>query len=350
MTKRIPITTLIATGLALQVFGLAPSVMSQCNADEMKAAPIALKVHTWVPLGGQFKLGLSAQASKSSKSDDIAISVNGVGSDGTRWGIESKDGGKTWGELAGHGGKLSSAPACDRDNAYQGTRCFWVSDGGFLWSQLGDGEFVGGISGMKATADPGVFDNGFGDMYVFAHNADDNALWFAATKDGKLAGKWTSLGGELQGQPSCLKTGEHHVGPAFGGSNLPDFSCFVLGSDGVVWAGHEAQAPSQFGNPAITTTQYVWESIGGEALGGVDAFRTAYASGTGNVMLAVRGTDSALWIAHQESTGDGFGSTSEWKWKRYPGEIASVPSCALTYCFAVLPDGQLGFLDLTGRL
>jgi len=232
-----------------------------------------------------------------------------------------------------------------------------------LWGQAGDGEFVGGINGMKATADPSVVDN-----YVFAHGANDDALWFARTNAGKLSGDWTSMGGELKGSPSCFKASEI-PGQPFGSSATPIFTCFVVGTDDAVWVEGTEIEYLKGSSSIVTGRHYVWTRVGGQAIGGVNAFHSNYkfssvplpggssiTTSTSSLNLAVRGTDSTLWLGHETKTQDGFSVKSEWQWRNYPGQISSVPACAnivgtaRNYCFAILPDGQLGMLDLTGAL
>jgi hypothetical protein len=266
-----------------------------------------------------------------------AVTVFGVGTDDARWTIESKDRAKTWGTLISHKGGLFSAPACDHEYGYhkeKGIRCFWTN-GSSVWSQYqedggGDGEFLV-LGGKKITSDPSVIGR-----YVFGHGADDNALWFASTWYGKPDGNWKSLGGELKGAPSCIQVGGAWDS-AFFGDKAPLIECYVVGTDDAVW---------------VRASDGVWAKVGGQAIGGVNAFRTDQYE----TILAVRGTDSTLWLARKTE------KAVEWKWANYPGKISSVPACAVfgvllgssdtakPTCFAILPDGQLGFLDLTGRL
>ena len=346
MKKLTLIKTLILMGLGTLVLGLIPGLPNQCYAQ----APVISKRNTtWIALGGQWRRGLSVVINGES-----SITVVGVGTDDTRWTIESHDSGKTWGNSIGHKGALLSAPACDSG------RCFWVSTGGFLWSQVGDGEFVGGISGMKATADPSVVDN-----YVFAHGANDDALWFARTNAGKLSGDWISMGGALKGGPSCFKDDPI---PLSVYKNATTFTCYVVGADDAVWVEHTEVEYLKGTSSIITGYHYVWTKVGGQAIGGVNAFHSNYkfssiplpgnssiTTSTSSLNLAVRGTDSTLWLGHWVAK-PAPETDSEWQWKNYLGKISSVPACAnivgtaRNYCFAILPDGQLGMLDLTGAL
>ena len=350
MTKQTLIKGLIAVALGAQVFGLTPSALNDCHAQEGIKTVHELKKPAWVALGGQFQRGLSVVAGGSS------IKVFGAGSDNGRWSIESADNGKTWGSFIDHKGGLLSAPACDYEYRLgeKGVRCTWLSSSGFLWSQYqkdggGDEGFVT-MGGKNMTSDPS-FVSGF----IFVHGTDDNALWRSQTSLGKLTGQWKSLGGELKGSPSCLKVGEYPP-PFFGQPASPMIRCYVIGTDDAVWEEHGEQTQSQV-NPALSGTSYVWKKIGGEAIGGVNAWRHP----KGGTVLAVRGTDSTLWLVREVGKhGKTFNGTSLvdvtvyngqfGTWENFPGKIASVPACSNSYCFAILPDGQLGFLDLTGQL
>ena len=331
MTKQTLIKGLIAVALGAQVFGLTPSVLNDCQAQEGIKTVHELKKPAWVALGGEFQRGLSVVAGGSS------IKVFGAGSDNGRWSIESADNGKTWGSFIDHKGGLLSAPSCDSEyhvpEQGAGVRCTWLSSNGFLWSQYqkyggGDEGFVT-MGGTNMTSDPS-----FVSGRIFVHGAAENALWRSHTLLGKLTGQWESLGGELKGSPSCLKVGDSPGFNAFSPSS-PIIRCYVLGSDDGIWEWHVEVTSI---NPVLPESHNVWKKIGGEAIGGVNAWNY---KGT---VLAVRGTDSNLWLAQWVA------KTGEWQWENYPGKIASVPACSLSYCFAILPDGQLGFLNLTGRL
>ena len=346
MRRQTLIKGLIAVALGAQVFGLTPSVMNDCQAQEGIKSVHELKLKTWVALGGQFQRGLSVVTNQSSSS----LRVDGVGSDGARWSIESTDKGKTWGSFISHKGVLLSAPGCEYEPYGKGgVLCAWISTSGFFWSQYqedggADGAFVQAtMSGYPATTAPSLVSGA-----VFVHGLN-NALWAGeASFDhqtetynlGKIV--WESRGGELKGGPSCLKTGSYHVNGAPPNTAAPKFTCYVLGTDDAVW---EERHDDKY---SMEAPEYhnVWTRVGGQGVGGVNAWGYSSSNGT---MLAVLGTDSTLWIAWRVAT-QGSVSGYDWQWKNYPGKIASVPACQLTYCFAILPDGQLGFLDLTGRL
>ena len=348
MTRQTLIKGLIAVALGAQVFGLTPSVLNDCQAQEGIKTIHQLKKPAWVALGGKFQRGISVVTNQSGSS----IRVFGVGADDARWTIESADKGKTWGNLIDHKGLLLSAPSCDDEYRLgeKGVRCTWLSSSGFLWSQYqkdggGDGEFVT-MGGKNMTSDPS-----FVSGWIFVHGADDNALWRSQTSLGKLTGEWVSLGGELKGSPSCVKVGEYPP-PFFGAPASPMIRCYVIGTDDAVWEEHSEQTQSQV-NKALWDTSYVWKKIGGEAIGGVNAWLVK-----GGKVLAVHGTDSALWLARETGklgANPQYPTLTVWSgdfgtWENFPGKIASVPACSHSYCFAILPDGQLGFLDLTGRL
>lgn len=351
MTGQTLIKGFIAVALGAQVFGLTPSVLNDCQAQEGRPTVHQLKKPTWVALGGQFQRGLSVVTNQSGSS----ITVFGAGSDNGRWTIESANNGTTWGSFTGHQGALFSAPACDRDDqvANPGIRCFWTN-GGSLWNQFqkangSDEEFLS-ILGKKIASDPS-----FVSGWLYVHRADDNALWAAHTKLGKLTGEWESMGGELKGGPSCIEVGR--TAASFSSTGYqPIVQCYAVGTDDAVWAVHGEQ--HSVGPIGVSQTEYVWKKIGGQAIGGV----SASLRGSGGTALAVRGTDSTLWLVREvDKPGKVLGAdfkevavtvhTGEFgTWENFPGKIASVPACSHSYCFAILPDGQLGFLNLTGRL
>ena len=347
MTRQTLIKGLIAAALGAQVFGLTPSVLNDCQAQEGVKSVHELKLKTWVALGGQFQRGLSVVTTQSWSS----LRVDGEGSDGARWSIESTDKGKTWGSFISHKGLLLSAPGCEyvpHGNG-GGVRCAWISTGGFLWSQYqedggADGEFVQAtMSAGAMTSTPSLVSG-----HVFARGAGD-ALWAGDAGFDYMTKiynfgviDWESRGGALKGGPSCLKTGSYHVKGAPPNTEAPKFTCYVLGTDDAVWEERHDDVYSM----EAPVYHNVWTRLGGQGVAGVNAWGYNSANGT---KLAVLGTDSTLWVAWRVPT-QGSVSGYDWQWKNYPGKIASVPACQLTYCFAILPDGQLGFLDLTGRL
>jgi hypothetical protein len=324
---------LTAALIGLPMMAVMSGPISQCMAQDLEGSSSIKSVKTpgWRPLGGEFKRGLSMDVY------GTTILVYGVGSDDARWSTKSTDSGQHWSEFVSHKGYLTSAPACHDE--YRGAEfgdevlCVWASTGGILWSQLNDGEFVSN-PGMKLGSDPGIS----GD-YIFVQNAADNALWFANTKDGHIFGDWESRGGQINGRPSCLQTGSAHIEGTPSNATRPKFTCYVLGSDGAVWVDEEIKDPTPKGT--YPQFHYNWTRIGGQAIGGVELVRQS----GGDTVLAVRGSDSTLWIGRFQ-----FFGAKEWQWQNYPGEINSVPACSSNHCFAILPDGQLGILDLTGKL
>jgi hypothetical protein len=342
MKKQTLIKALIVLGLGMQVSGLTPSFVSRCYAQ----APAIGK--PWVGMGGKFQKGLSVLSSGSS------ITVLGVGTDNALWTIRSEDKGKSWGGFIGHGDdNVRTAPACDYDKDDQGLandttrfRCFWVY-GGSLYSRLvtasgtGDEPYIR-IDEKNLTPNPPSV---VGRM-VFAHGYQ---VWVVGTVEGKLSDGWDSRGGKLKWGPSCVSDGSYHDNRDKPNTSRPLFSCYAVGTDDAVWVeSHDLKY-------SLQSDEYhnVWKRVGGLAVGGVNAW--SYGNSSVGTLLAVRGTDSTLWLGRY----DWQHPQNGWLWKDYPGEISSVPACISVswavgsttgnYCFAILPDGQLGFLDL-GRL
>ena len=331
MKRQTLIKVLIAIGLGAQVLGLGPSIVSQCYAQDNEKGPTPIvgpKAPVWVALGGKFQRGLSVVT------DSTSITVFGVGTDNALSTVRSENKGKNWGLIVGHGGdNVRTAPACV--NELNSTfRCFWVF-GSSLFSRLvtasgnGDAPYVLiGEKNLTLNA-PSAVGNA-----AFAHGYPDDALWFASNASGTPKVKWESMGGELKGAPSCVSQIAAVTGGGFA-LPYPVIGCYVVGkNDDAVWGNIVIDL-------GLKSQKFVgWKKVGGLAMGGVSAFQR---DTFGRAILAVRGTDSTLWIAHEVKP------TGEWQWKNYPGEISSVPACSLNYCFAILPDGQLGFLDLTGQ-
>ncbi len=330
MKKQKLIKAIIVIGLGAQIFGLTPSFLNQCYAQDLekgsKPAAVAPKTPAWVPLGGELQRGLSVLAY-----DNGEINVFGVGTDDALWTIDSKDKGKTWGSFTRHKSDISlgSAPACAKESESVATFVCYFKKGGQLYRIVTEKGSDHGYAGKYGygkflTSDPDVVFNGNGANYNVFAGAEDNALWYAPTGPGQGSGNyWKSMGGALKGRPSCVA----RMG-AFGKPIAVPYSfitCYVVGTDDAVWVEKAGE----------------WTRVGGQAIGGVNAF---VQNPFGQPILAVRGTDSTLWLGHE------VGKKGEWEWKNYPGEISSVPACKANYCFAILPDGQLGFLDLTGLL
>jgi len=314
------------------IFLFAAVVAAPCFAGDgpmltPTVAPIVAHAG-WVPLGGELKLGLFVRGGTNTQTGVEAIKVYGVGSDGALWTIESADGGAHWSDWVSHNGQLESAPAC----TYDGTRCYWDHGSHTLFGQAqeasgGDPESLV-TKGHPLAASPTVA----GDT-VFIHALDDNALWFAPMDgSGQVHGDWQSMGGELQGTPSCLKTGEYKTGPGFGTTH-DVFTCYAIGSDGHMWRMDSVQ-DHLAGTSVVSGTHYEWTPIGGDGLDGVSAWRKSWQDNYD--LVAVRGTDSALWIYHPVAN----------EWRRHDGDIASAPACLGKHCFAILPDGQLGTLSV----
>ncbi|GEM_PF-6434640 len=341
MKKRTLIKALIAIGLGAQVFGLTPSLASHCFAQdqEVRKPMVGPKTPAWVSLGGKLQKGLSVLTSESS------ITVFGVGTDNALWTITSEDKGKTWGGFVGHGGdNVRTAPACSYDQNSQGLmydahrfRCFWIY-GSSLYSRLvtatgnGDAQTIH-IGEKTLTPNP---PSAVGNE-VFAHGNQDDGLWKLSTQYGQMKSDWQSMGGKLKWGPSCAGS----IG-TFGTPIAVPYAmitCYVVGTDDAVW---------------VRDSKGVWIRVGGQAVGGVNAFSK---KSTNEILLAVSGTDSTLWIGREVKSPT---PEREWQWKNYPGEISSVPACTIvfkpgetnkeSFCFAIRPDGQLGVLDLTGRL
>jgi len=314
--------TLAVIGLVASSCGLAPGFVVPCHAQDAGVVHtvMANTAHGWQGMGIRFKRGLSVVT------DGTSVTIFGVGMDNALMSINSADSTQTWGTLIDHGGNLASAPACATDitSKNEGVRCFYVRDG-VLWSQLvrrdgGEGLAVA-MGDKKLDSAPAVM---LSDVQtpqkhnkkiqltfrVFGHDADDNGLWFAETAIGALQGAWVTMAGKLKGSPSCLRID--------GGA-----TCYVIGTDDAVWS------------VRYERDHYAWKRIGGHAANGVDVWIETSAP-----VLAVRGTDSTLWVGRQDV------DSLQWQWSNHPGEIASVPACTRTRCFAILPGGELGYLDL----
>ena len=346
MKRQTLIKALIAIGLGAQLFGLTPSLVSRCYAQDQEVRkPVAgPKTPAWVALGGKLQKGLSVVT------DGTSITVFGVGTDNALWTIRSADKGKTWGGFIGHGGdNVKTAPACDYDKdqgqAFDSTRfrCFWIY-GGSLYSRLvtangnGDEPYIRIAEKSLTPNPPSVVGR-----VVFAQGSQDDGLWVVGTVEGKLSDGWDSRGGKLKWGPSCVSDGSYHDNRDKFNISRPLFSCYAVGTDDAVWVeAHDLKYSLQ-----SDVYHNVWTRVGGQAIGGVNA---VYDS-NGEKVLAVRGTDSTLWLGRYD-----WQQSREWQWKNYPGEISSVPACAAVhwdfgtttgyYCFAILPDGQLGFLHL----
>ncbi len=323
--------------LALALFGLTLGLANPCDAqDEAQPVITTIKSPAWVALGGQFKRGLSVL------DDNGNITVYGVGSDNALWTVLSTDKGVHWNSPVSHGGHLGSGPSCEQDPDVNGVRCFWKL-GGSVYGQLlkteGDEKPIP-IQGKFPTTQPSVVSG-----YVFVR-ADDNQLWVVRTQGGQLLWDWESRGGVLAGSPSCVTVSSYHDARDKPNTSRPLFSCFVIGSDGWVWMERHDDVYSK----QTDVYHNVWTKLSGMGLDGISAWHKE--GGLTGVILAVRGLDSMLWTGREVITQGASlqDSKSEWQWQNYPGEISSVPACTSSYCFAILPDGQLGFLDLSGRL
>ncbi len=341
MKKPALINGVVSLTLTTIVCLLTAGILNPCYAQDQEkgAKPVpSPKTSTWVALGGKFQKGLSAL------NDGTYVWVFGVGTDNALWTVSSEDTGKTWGAFIGHGGdNVRTAPACETEGTGR-FRCYWVY-GGALYSRLvtasgnGDEPYIK-IGEKNLTPNPPSV---VGDR-VFAHGFQDDGVWFLTTKEGKLADAWDSRGGKLKWGPSCVADGTYHDNRDKFNIDRQLFSCFAVGTDNAVWV--EKHDPKY----SLQSDEYhnVWSKVGGQAIDGVNAWRGDSSAGT---LIAVRGTDSTLWVGRY----DWQHPQNGWQWKNFPGEISSVPACTnvvgtRNYCFAILPDGQLGFLDLTGKL
>ena len=320
--------TLAVMGLVASSCGLAPGFAIPCHAQEHVVHTVMTRnasanASAWEGMGIQLKRGLSVVT------DATSITVFGVGIDNSLLSINSADNGRSWGSLIRHGGGLASAPACAQDftTKNEGIRCFYVRNG-VLWNELYKQDGSEGpaiiVGDKKLVSDPSVVISDVQvpaghktiklNYRVFVHDADDNGLWYADTFLGQIAGKWQAMDGKLKGGPSCLRSE--------GAS-----TCYVVGADDAVWA------------VRYDHDHFASKRVGGHAIGGVHAWNVGSAT-----LLAVRGSDSTLWLGRQDA------DSAEWQWNNHPGEIASVPACSRMRCFAILPGGELGFLDLPDRL
>jgi hypothetical protein len=320
MKKRVPMSKAVM-GLVGMSCGLALGFAVKCHAQQgaIVHTVMTAKAPAWQGMGIRLKRGLSVVT------EGASVTIFGVGMDNALLSINSGDNARTWGALIDHGGKLASAPACATDVATksEGIRCFYIRDG-VLWSQLfkrdGTDQQASAIGDRKLDSDLSV---ALSDVQptqkhsdiklnyrVFVHDAADNGLWYADTSIGQLLGTWQAMEGKLKGGPSCLWS-------------EGTTTCYVVGSDDAVWSvRHEGD-------------HFAWNRVGGPAVEGVHAWIVQSAP-----VLAVRGKDSTLWVGRQNE------DSLQWQWTHFPGEIASVPACSGTRCFALLPGGELGFLDL----
>jgi len=327
MDKR-AVKMLVVMGLAASSCGLAPGFVAPCQAQQpivhtVMGGNASANASAWEGMGIRLKRGLSVVT------DAASITVFGVGMDNALMSINSADNGKTWGILLRHGTGLASAPACAQDltTKNEGIRCFYARNG-VLWNELykqdGSEGTASVVGDKKLVSEPSVVISDVQaasgkktiklNYRVFVHDADDNGLWYADTFLGQIAGKWQAMDGKLKGGPSCLRSE--------GAS-----TCYVVGADDAVWT------------VRYDHDHFAWKRVGGRAVGGVHAWNVGSAT-----QLAVRGTDSMLWVGRQDA------DSAEWQWTNHPGEIASVPACSRMRCFAILSNGELGFLDLSGRL
>ena len=146
-----------------------------------------------------------------------------------------------------------------------------------LWHRAWNGtswgawDSVGGV----ATSDPSIVAWGSGRLDVFVRGTD-NAAWHRSGDGTGAWSAWDSIGGTLAARPEATSCTAGHL------------DLYVLGLYGTLW--HKGYNGSWSAWDQLTGG--VWTSDVGAAC----------ATGTTNVMVAVRGFDNALWVRNAIGT------------------------------------------------
>jgi hypothetical protein len=164
---------------------------------------------------------------------------------------------------------------------------FFTATGGSVWNQNPAGPTPVTLRpvGGRLLSGPSAIWNG-SQLIVFGQGTD-NQLWFTTCPSftsGNCSGTWSPLGGALTSKPGAAFTG---TGPA-------DYSVYVRGTDGALWARDHS-----------TAGWNGWHSIGGRILSGTGPAATG-TSGASAPVVAVVGTDRELFVFGRTGTESHF--------------------------------------------